>query len=132
MSSLGDKKLLSNVRKSLGWIQYFYRKSCYNSVYSGKIDTWDYQWSFTRLSRRGLSVVPSKNLVSNIGMGKDATHTGTDSVVHNMPKYELNFPLKINPKIKPDKKYDLLFFKKVMYTNPLVIIFRKVLKRLKK
>jgi len=40
---------------------------------------WDYQWQVTVLNRQGLAVVPSGNLISNIGDGEDATHTPGDS-----------------------------------------------------
>ena len=44
---------------------------------SGLIDTWDYQWTFNCLSENLLVVIPSLNLVSNIGFGPDATHTNS-------------------------------------------------------
>jgi hypothetical protein len=40
--------------------------------------TWDYQWQITVLNQRGLSLIPSGNLISNIGDGDDATHTPGD------------------------------------------------------
>ena len=36
---------------------------------------WDYQWTFTCLSNGGLTALPNRNLVSNVGFGDDATHT---------------------------------------------------------
>ncbi|QNI83318.1 nucleotide-diphospho-sugar transferase [Synechococcus sp. RS9907] len=42
---------------------------------SGEPDTWDYQWMFTCLVNRGLTALPNRNLVSNVGFGEDATHT---------------------------------------------------------
>ena len=41
----------------------------------GEPDTWDYQWTFTCVANGGLTALPNRNLVSNIGFGKDATHT---------------------------------------------------------
>tara|TARA_Y100001968_G_C19426010_1_gene754403 strand:+ start:1582 stop:2544 length:963 start_codon:yes stop_codon:yes gene_type:complete len=38
-------------------------------------DTWDYQWCFTCISNGGLTAFPNQNLITNIGFGKDATHT---------------------------------------------------------
>jgi len=38
-------------------------------------DTWDYQWTFSCLVNGGLTALPNRNLVSNIGFGLDATHT---------------------------------------------------------
>lgn len=36
---------------------------------------WDYQWTFACFARRGLAVLPSRHLVSNVGFGDGATHT---------------------------------------------------------
>lgn len=44
-------------------------------VDEGKPDTWDYQWTFTCLANGGLTALPNRNLVSNVGFGEDATHT---------------------------------------------------------
>lgn len=41
----------------------------------GQPDTWDYQWAFTCMANAGLSALPNRNLVSNVGFGLDATHT---------------------------------------------------------
>lgn len=41
----------------------------------GQPDTWDYQWTFTCLSNSGLTALPNRNLISNVGFGEDATHT---------------------------------------------------------
>jgi hypothetical protein len=37
-------------------------------------DTWDYQWVFTCMANGGLTTLPNRNLVSNVGFGKGATH----------------------------------------------------------
>lgn len=42
---------------------------------AGEPDTWDYQWTFTCLANGGLTALPNRNLVSNVGFGEDATHT---------------------------------------------------------
>jgi hypothetical protein len=47
-------------------------------------NTWDYQWMYTGLKNNLLSIVPSVNLVANIGFGEDATHT-----IHADPRVEL-------------------------------------------
>jgi hypothetical protein len=39
------------------------------------ITWWDYQWMFTCLANGGLTTLPNRNLVSNVGFGEDATHT---------------------------------------------------------
>src|SRR5260370_41665636 len=52
-----------------------YWKSIFNSTYNGEIDTWDFQWFYTCFAQGGLTIVPSVNLVSNLGLRPDATHT---------------------------------------------------------
>jgi hypothetical protein len=46
-----------------------------NLIDSGKPNTWDYQWTFACLVNGGLTALPNKNLVHNVGFGQDATHT---------------------------------------------------------
>lgn len=65
-----------------------------DEVYSGKIDTWDYQWTLSCWRNRGLCAVPNYNLVVNQGFGPEATHT-----IGRRPRYvpsrfeALAFPL---------------------------------------
>jgi len=46
---------------------------------------WDYRWTYACWSQNGLSILPSMNLVSNIGFGEDATHTFGNSPLANIP-----------------------------------------------
>jgi hypothetical protein len=54
-----------------------YWKSIWQRTYAKKdlITWWDYQWTFTCLANSGLTALPNRNLVSNVGFGGDATHT---------------------------------------------------------
>jgi hypothetical protein len=73
----------------------YYWSSIFNDVYNGKIDTWDYQWSFTCFLNNYLSIMPTKNLISNIGFGQTgSTHTKRINKFSNMENFELIFPLK--------------------------------------
>ena len=57
-------------------------------------ETWDYQWVFHQLKYNMLSVVPSKNLITNIGFGDDATHTfDPKNPVAGLKAEEMDFPL---------------------------------------
>ena len=60
---------------------------------NGRPNTWDYQWCFTCMSNGGMTIFPNENLITNIGFGKDATHTiwenevtpfgkGLDEILH--------------------------------------------------
>lgn len=73
-------------------------KKRFEDVYLGKIDTWDIQWTFCCLVNNGLSIVPHKNLISNIGFSSDSTHTKIKTTASKMKIEEINFSL-----IHPDK-----------------------------
>jgi len=60
----------------------------------GEIDTWDYQWLFSCWTQHGLTCLPVRNLVTNIGVGPDATHTtDVNGRAACLPLKELDFPL---------------------------------------
>ena len=56
-------------------LQYIYWVNFLNLSILSKIDTWDYQFTYLVVSRRGSALRPTGNLVKNIGFGVDATHT---------------------------------------------------------
>ena len=57
----------------------------------GKINTWDYSWTFASWAHNGLTILPRVNLVSNIGFGEQATHTfDQQSPMANQEKFELS------------------------------------------
>ena len=64
-------------------LQYpFYRERIrvFDQTHAGEIDTWDYQWHYALSAQGQWSLIPSRNLIENIGFGSDATHTNaTDS-----------------------------------------------------
>lgn len=62
-SILPDRKMQNH------WLKLF------QTVYDNALDTWDFQWVYTVWKRKGMSVIPNVNLVSNIGFGEEATHT---------------------------------------------------------
>lgn len=81
------RNITSSKREQEYWLKTF------QSVYSGKIDTWDYQWTFALWSQGMKSVLPNSNLISNIGFGSDATHTINVDQNSNIPLNEIIFPL---------------------------------------
>ncbi len=75
-----------------------YWTNIFMNVSKGKIDTWDYQWTYTIWCNSGLSILPNKNLISNIGFGPDAVHTKDLESQHSkIARSGLNLPL-VNPK----------------------------------
>jgi len=89
---------------------------------AGKVDTWDYQWSFVQLLRSGLTVVSAVNLVSNIGFNVDATHTVNPRTVYaGLPTFPCRFPLNINLLAAVDHDYDAAVLKLAQSERPLLL-----------
>jgi hypothetical protein len=72
-----------------------YWRGTLDAAHAGKIDTWDYQWTFACWRLAGLTALPAYNQTSNLGFGANATHTTGDT-----PQYlvasrarPLEFPL---------------------------------------
>ena len=80
--------------------------------------TWDSQWVYTCWKMDGLSIMPSKNLVSNIGIGPNASNTKSLEQLDAYPKINqtLSFPL-VHPKVILDKSFDLKYFRKSKISN---------------
>lgn len=87
----GGLKSLSNGKPL---VERYWRKIL-EATYAGKIDTWDYQWFFAVWRQSKLAVVPSRNQITNLGYGTDATHTVGEvpSFVLSSPAEQLSFPL---------------------------------------
>jgi len=85
--------------------------SMFDKAYRGDVDTWDAQWFFTCLFNNGLSAVPRKNLVSNIGL--EGTHTSRDISNHNFPVFGIEPEVITFPdKVFPNRLYDEEFFRR--------------------
>jgi hypothetical protein len=50
-------------------------KEIFDNTYHKQLATWDYQWTFACWYNNGLSILPNKNLVSNIGFDALALNT---------------------------------------------------------
>lgn len=95
----------------------------------GRIDTWDYQWYFTVWINGGLSIIPTKNMISNIGFGADATHTfDASSSLANQVRLEADSIL-IHPKIiMPNLIYDRINTKNLFGFKLYSILSKKIRK----
>jgi len=71
-----------------------YWKKIFDSAYAGKIDSWAYRWTFSCWVHSGLTILPVKNLVTNIGFNNQATHTKSyNPVLGYLPLEKIEFPL---------------------------------------
>jgi len=71
-----------------------YWHNIFESVHRGDIDTWDYQWLFANWLEGRMSILPAMNMISNLGFGKNATHTiAVDRGLSNLRRNPMGFPL---------------------------------------
>ena len=84
----------SSLSKSIGYrVSDRYWQKIFDRVYQGKIDTWDFQWTWANWKNQRVSVMPKENLICNIGFGQEATHTRRLNPLANLPTAPLEFPL---------------------------------------
>ena len=123
LTSHGFEALFSSRRQAQYWTRQLMRLRDHKYP-----DTWDYQWSYTCLVNGGLSVVPSSNLVTNIGFDQDATHTKT--IYGNVRTQSTHsiMPLMHPDFLLPDPVRDLETFNTI-YSVPLL---RRVIYKLKR
>ncbi|MCH2074375.1 MAG: hypothetical protein MK130_05890 [Puniceicoccaceae bacterium] len=110
----------------------YYWIRCFYSAWSGKINTWDYQWIFSVLENNGLSVSPAVNLIENIGFSDDATHTKT-GFTQGLPTEKDIIDLKSLPAPtveEVDRIKDDFVFKKIWHTKEGNVCFLWRLKKL--
>jgi hypothetical protein len=84
------KKIFPKQLERLYWLWL------YEEIYRGlRKNAWDYQLILTMFRNSWLCVVPSVNMISNIGYGDEATHTIDDATpLACMNKEDLEFPLR--------------------------------------
>jgi hypothetical protein len=106
------------------WINIF------KKVYNGEIDTWDYQWTYAIWKNHGLSIIPNKNLVVNIGLGDDATHTKTKVISsQNLDKIDAEnivHPIELIRDIEADDYTFQRNFRKPFFKRMINFIINKI------
>ncbi|MCP4393895.1 MAG: glycosyltransferase family 2 protein [Alphaproteobacteria bacterium] len=89
------------------WLDYnitdtterLYWEFIFDKTNAGEINSWAYQMVFSIWKQNGLNIIPTKNLVSNIGFGGDATNTTNTSTTANQNSFAnmqtgaIDFPL---------------------------------------
>ena len=103
-------------------------ENTFESMKQQKIDTWDYQWTFTLWKNKQLTILPNVNLIKNIGFGEGATHTLVDSEFSNMNNFEII--LNQHPKVIVQDKEADNFTSRIMFSRRTII--KKVVNKLKR
>jgi hypothetical protein len=117
----------------------------FDDTMSGKIDSWDYQWTYCMFVRNGFSIAPCVNLIKNTGFAENATRTLNYDDRLVLPSRAMDFPLRHPPAVVCCDEADTfelrylnrLFFwdsvKRIQLTlilRALLLPFRPILERL--
>jgi len=106
----------------------FWRKKFW-AAYLGRVDTWDYQWVYSCWNHGGLSLIPPKNLVANIGGTVFATHPqirNIDLPVWPLPKNAL-IPVPVFQDRTWDDQYERNHF-----SGPDLGIWLRIIRRIRR
>ena len=127
-----DMKVWHEIRDG-GWLEdllgtkksVWYWKNIFENVYKGKIDTWDYQWTFSCWIQSALTVLPNVNLVSNIGFGMKAVHTKVKDKFADMEIEPMRFPILHPDYVLRDSKADF-FVENKMFSGIKSLMLRVI------
>ena len=132
-SFLNDERYMYQLRQLYGKRFIGWHKVAKQRKGTG-VPYWESILLFDSLLNSRLAIVSTKNMVQNIGMTVDSTHsntnekllTKTEARLFHLDTYELEFPLKHPPYVVPEMEYykqlDLFFGN----GHPLVKLARKV------
>jgi hypothetical protein len=111
-----------------------YWTTAFDSAFTNRVDTWDYRWTFSCWRYGGLTALPMRNLVKNIGLRSDATHTtDSDTWLSEVPLQRLDRPLRHPPGVERDVPLDRWIDLHCFETKlPLTRRTRRLLRRFRK
>lgn len=122
-------QLLGNKRYAKSWLINF-DFAFHEANYNPKCTFWDYQWIYACWKHNGLTIIPSVNLISNMGYGQAATHTlEDDHPLAALACEEIAFPLRHPSAIARDYEADNILKTTAFGFKPIYIkIYKKILK----
>jgi hypothetical protein len=86
-------------------LEFRYWREVLRYMKRGLIDTWDFQVMFNCWKHNQLHVAPTRNLVENLGYGRDATHTVFESPMAELKAQEIAaelpcLPVEVNSQLE--------------------------------
>ena len=111
---------LSNL-KPLSWKDQ-YMKIYFNTMLFltkvGQVKSWAFKWSYAHFVNHGLAIIPSGNLISNIGFDQVATNTKTKSPLSNLKLNKLTLPLthpkSVKENLKLSRQIEKMYYKNII------------------
>lgn len=88
------------------WAVPYWERS-FQEVYEGRIDSWSFVWTLSCWVNNGLTILPTTNLISNIGFNPQGAHTiNRRSRFANMKTEAIDLPLTAPPVMVRDRRAD--------------------------
>jgi hypothetical protein len=82
----------------------------FDELVEGRVDTWDFQWSFALLAQHRVTLVSAVNLIQNLGFDADATHTVNEELYLQDLRTHPAVPTRLRRDTdQPDRVHDRLF-----------------------
>lgn len=94
-------------------------------ILSGQVDSWDFQLTMAIALQNQLVICPTKNLIENIGVGKDANLNKLKTRLNYLKTHPISWPLKHPAYITCQSHFDYLIERS--YTHNRVFIKAKSL-----
>lgn len=102
-------------------ISIMYWSLIFNLVKIEKISTWDYQLTYHCFRSQALNIIPSTNLVTNMGADTSATNTNIKSKTIGMKSSSMLFPLQHPSQVLRNDDADRIIEKTTLIT-PIILI----------
>ncbi len=144
MEGAEDGKLLAKLRDSIPHRRAASRMTAEFSrarrelVAGEKVSYWDVQWEFMKYGQHMLGIVPSRNLITNIGLGEGSTHSGDIRLLprpiagfFGRPSFPMPLPPRCPGRVLPEWGYDRRYYDAVYPPLP-VRAMRWAVRRAKK
>jgi len=94
------------------------RARLFDKVAKSRLDSWAVPWNLACLLRGGCCIVPSVNLIQNVGFGDDSTHYKSQKDPNfGVPPSAMIFPLSHPPQVCVDRELDGLWNRKATGAN---------------
>lgn len=112
------------IRRYPSLLDRFFWKTAFKNKYHGYSKGWAMKWNYSMAYNGGYGVIPSKNLVTNIGFGPDATITKKVDRRMIIDTSPVVFPLLHPEKIEANVLYDKRIFRRnfLSMVNPRTLL----------
>ncbi len=111
MKKWNEKKDLSEIYSIFNSeVEINRRRRTWKQVSQPQNDIWGYQWFFAIRSQNGICITPRRNLIKNVGLRSDATHTlSATHPLGDLTVFKTDNPLSHPTKMSRNKNADIIF-----------------------